>query len=243
MGTETAPILITGCGRSGASMIAGVFNICGAFGGGMGKDDTYFENVRVRENVVMPYLRSIAADPFGQYPLPNTGSLPIPANWSNQVMNQMRMDGYNGGLWMYKESCISLIWPVWHYAFPNAKWIIVRRRTGDIIHSCMKTEFMRAFGNVENQQAVKVTSEFNGWLWWVHQHEQRFIEMITEGLNCRVIWPARFERGDYQQMYEAIEWLGLRWKSKALTFIDPKLIKSRQNGGRDHQENSALIGD
>ena len=29
------PILITGCARSGTSMIAGVINICGAFGGDM----------------------------------------------------------------------------------------------------------------------------------------------------------------------------------------------------------------
>jgi len=34
--------------------------------------------------------------------------------------------------------------------------------------------------------------------------------------------------GDYQQMYETIEWLGLEWKSEVLNFIDPKLWKARR---------------
>jgi len=52
--------------------------------------------------------------------------------------------------------------------------------------------------------------------------------MITEGLNCKVVWPERMVQGNYQQMYETIEWLGLRWKSEVLTFIDPKLWKARR---------------
>jgi hypothetical protein len=138
--------------------------------------------------------------------------------------------GYENGPWMYKGAKMCLHWPVWHYAFPNAKWIIVRRRTGDIIQSCLKTGFMRAFTNTANQRAVGAKNERDGWLWWVHQHEQRFIEMIQEeeGPNCKQIWPHRMIKGDYAQLYETIDWLGLKWNSDALSFIDPLLWHSRK---------------
>lgn len=224
-----APILITGCGRSGASMIAGVVNICGAFGGNMGGANRLYENEKVKECLINPYMRNASGDKYGQYPLPDVSKLYIPIDWSNHVLELLRSDGYKTGLWMYKDSRSCLIWPVWAFAFPNAKWLIVRRRTGDIIQSCIKTSYMNAFMDSGVCKAAGVEDETAGWKWWVHQHEKRFVEMITEGLNCRVIWPERMVLGDYQQLYETIEWLGLKWKTEALSFIDPKLWKSRQS--------------
>lgn len=225
--TIPQPILVTGCARSGSSMIAGVLNICGAFGGVM---DRHCENLQIRNKMVSPFLESIKVDPAGQYPLPDVKSLTIPTNWAEQAIQLIKSDGYPGGPWMYKGSRVCLMWPVWHYAFPNAKWVIVRRRTGDIVRSCTKTDFMRAFRSAENQQAVGASNEVDGWKWWVHQHEQRFVEMILEGVNCKVIWPERMVWGDYEQMFETIDWLGLKWTSEVLAFIDPKLWKARRDG-------------
>src|SRR5512146_2681510 len=108
------PILVTGYGRSGASMIAGVLNICGAFGGVM---DRHCENVQVRDKIIIPYLESIQVDPSGQHPLPDPNHLPIPVNWGERVFDLIKSDGYTGGPWMYKGSRVCLTWPVWHYAF------------------------------------------------------------------------------------------------------------------------------
>lgn len=226
-------ILITGAARSGTSMVAGCVNLCGAFGGIMSKPNQnnmkgMFENVQIRNQLVKPYLRQIGVDSMGQYPLPNTAELTIPMDWQTQVERVMMNQGYTEGPWFYKGAKMCLIWPLWHYAFPNAKWIIVRRRTGDIVNSCLKTSFMRAFSRKAFQQAVKVDNEADGWKWWVHQHEQQFVEMIQAGLNVKVVWPERMVSGDYQQMYETIEWLGLDWNSKVMEFIEPKLWKSRQ---------------
>ena len=165
------PILITGCPRSGASIIGSVINLSGAFGGEMSKR-SMFTNDRIREEIIYPYFDSIQMDRLGQYPLPDTDNLFIPPNWRGQVQRVMIDEGYNGmegGRWMYKDARLSLTWPIWNYAFPNAKWIIVRRRTGDIIESCLKTGFMTAFGFTAKQAAVNVTTERDGWLWWVHQ--------------------------------------------------------------------------
>lgn len=230
---EQPPILITGCARSGTSMVAGVINICGAFGGNMSGPNRnnqkgMFENAHIRNQVVKPYFRRIGVDPLGQYPLPDVNNLVIPTNWRAQVEHVIEREGYKKGPWMYKGAKMCLFWPVWHYAFPDAKWIIVRRKTTDIINSCKKTSFMRAFNKEENRKAVGATTEEEGWLWWVHQHEERFREMLTEGPNCKVVWPERMVHGDYKQMYETIDWLGLEWNSSALSFIDPLLWKARQ---------------
>ena len=146
------PILITGCARSGTSMVAGVINLCGAFGGKMSGPNKnnqkgMFENHRIRQNIVKPYLRKLEVDPLGQYPLPNIKGLDIPVNWREDVIKIMIDQGYKDGEWFYKGAKMCLHWPVWDYAFPNAKWIIVRRRTGDIVRSCLHTSFMSAFAS------------------------------------------------------------------------------------------------
>lgn len=227
MKIEKAPILVTGCARSGTSIIAGVINICGAFGGVLSGPNKYnakgmYENTFIRDHVEKPYLRSIKMDPFGQYPLPDTMNLSIPTGWKKDIHNVMEKEGYIKGPWYYKGAKACLIWPIWNYAFPNAKWIIVRRRSADIAQSCLDTGFMRAY------------KEYNGWIKWINHHEKKFVEMIEGGLNVKVIWPERLVGGNYEQMYEVIEWLGLTWRSKeVIDFIEPKLWKSRQKLGKN----------
>jgi hypothetical protein len=227
------PIIITGCARSGTSMVAGAIALCGAFGGVTVGSNKYnakgmYENARIRESITKPYLRNLGVDPLGQYPLPDITSLPIPSDWRAMVEQVIRDEGYPGGPWYYKGAKCTLFWPVWNYAFPNAKWIIVRRRSGDIANSCINTGFMRAFRDRKFQRIVGVTTERDGWLWWVNQHLDRFREMMDHGLNIKIVWPERMVDGDYSQLMEMIEWLGLKWDSKVLEFVDPKLWKARR---------------
>lgn len=231
------PILITGAARSGTSMVAGIINICGAFGGKMSGPTRnnakgMFENARIRNNILKPYLREHGLDPMGQYPLPDINNLPASSGWKELVERIMVEDGYRKGPWMYKGAKACLTWPVWNNAFPDAKWVIVRRKTGDIVSSCLKTNFMRAFRNQNMQKAVGVNTELDGWTWWVHQHKKRFNEMIDAGLNCVIVWPEKMVTGDYTHAKEMIEFLGLEWKEKKIkNFIDPKLWKSREKLG------------
>jgi hypothetical protein len=217
-------------------MIAGVINLCGAFGGDMSGPQAsnkkgMFENTVIRGSIVKPYLKQIGADPMAQYPLPDINNMMIPRDWKQRVEAVMHAQGYKDGPWMYKGPKMGLMWPVWHFAFPNAKWIIVRRRTGDIVDSCIKTGFMRAFANPATQKAVGAKDEREGWIWWVNQHLNRFIEMISEeeGPNCKQIWPHRMINADYKQLYQTMDWLGLDWKSEALDFIDPMLWHGRKH--------------
>lgn len=228
-----SPILITGCARSGTSMVAGAIYTCKAFGGKLSgpnrnNEKGMFENTRIRQTISKPYLRSIGMDPLGQYPLPRMVQITIPTDWRKKVEQVMLDEGYTAGPWFYKGAKMCLMWPVWAYAFPDAKWIIVRRKTSDIINSCIRTGFMSAYSNSGICRAVGAKDEREGWLWWVRQHEQRFIEMITAGLNVKIVWPERMVDGDYRQLMETIEWCGLEWNSEVLSFIDPKLWKARR---------------
>jgi len=193
---DHTPILITGCPRSGATTIAATINACGAFGGRMSKRGMYC-NDRISCEMVKPHLKHNISD-----------------IWEFRINNILIQQGYTGGPWMYKDSNNSLIWPVWHNVFPNAKWVIVRRRTSDIINSCMKTTYM-------TQHYTK-----DGWANFVHQYEDKFLQMVEAGLNCKFIWPERMVNGDYQQMREILNWLGLSWKNEVVNLINV-LLKGR----------------
>jgi len=226
-------ILVTGAARSGTSMVAGSIHLCGAFGGNMSGPNRWnekgmFENAHIRQHIVKPYLESISADKLGQYPLPDVNSLPIPTDWRRRVEQVLIDQGYNSGPVFYKGAKMCLIWPVWHYAFPKAKWVIVRRSTTDIINSCVKTSFMSAFVRKENQRKVGANDEREGWKWWVDQHLARFREMMDAGLNIKVVLTEPMIQGNYEQLYQLIECLGLKWNSEVLSFIDPKLWRARR---------------
>lgn len=215
-------------------MVAGIINICGAFGGKMSgptKNNAkgMFENSQIRNGIVKNYFRTLEVDPLGQYPLPNTVDMPIPRNWRERVESVLIEEGYKDGPLMYKGAKMCLHWPVWDYAFPGAKWVIVRRKTPDIINSCLRTGFMRAFQVRHNQREVGADNEYDGWLWWVRHHEAMFLEMLEAGLETRQVWPERMVDGDFTKVKEMIEWLELEWKEKEVkAFITPKLWKAKQ---------------
>ena len=201
------PVIITGIPRSGKGLISGILNICGLQAGDV---DKLFENRQIYQKTSQ-YLVDNGMDKDGQSIFKPTTNLKIPINWKSDIENIL-----GEAPWMIKSSHAALMWPVWNYAFPNAKYLIVRRRTGDIISSCMNTAYMKA----------NTTQE--GWLNMCREYEQRFVEMMNAGLNCKVIWPHRMAYGDYQQIYETLEWLGLEWDTKILEWVDPKFAKIRK---------------
>lgn len=216
------PILLTGCARSGTSLTAGIVHICGAFGGEMSGSNKYnmkgmFENAHIRDHVEKPYLRRLGVDPLGQYPLAKTEGLKTEKRWRKTVLDLMLREGYQGGRWFYKGAKACQIWPQWHEAFPDAKWVIVRRRSEDIANSCLRTGFMRK------------REGYNGWIDWIHEHEEKWSEMRKAGLQMIEIWPDRMVHGDYSKVKEMVEWLGLTWReTKVKDFVDPRLWKARQ---------------
>ncbi len=208
------PILITGCARSGTSMVAGVVHLSGAFGGKLVGPTPHnkrgmFENNEMRNTITKPYLKSIDMDPMGQSPLPDTTQLFNVSGWREKVERVLNQQGYKDGPWFVKEAKSCLIWPVWHHAFPHAKWVIVQRKEGDIIDSCLRTPFMRAF------------KDRAGWRGWIVHHLRCFEEMRLAGLDVTEIWPNPSDLLPFQAL---VFKLGLEWSELSVkNFLSPEL--------------------
>jgi len=224
------PILITGCARSGTSMTAGILSLCGAVGGDMFGATRFnprgmFENKIIREGVTKNYLRSIGADPLGQKPLPDMKRVYQDATnpkfvyqWRDTVQGIAKAQGMGDDEpWFYKGAKMCLFWPIWHNAFPGAKWVVVRRTDSDIVSSCLRTNFMKAYSTAE------------GWQGWVDVHKRRFEEMKSTGLRVFEVWPEKAIQGDLTGVYSMLEWLQLEPHPELITkFIDPVLWGKRK---------------
>lgn len=212
--TDT-PIIVTGCARSGTSLVAGVLANCGVWIGKCTGPTQYnkrgqFENEYIRDQLTKPYLKNIGVDPMGQIPLPTADQIVPDPKWRSKVLTAMRDQGYDGsGPWMFKGAKACLIWQIWDEAFPNAQWVIVRRSTDRIVDSCMKTRFMHKRKTQES------------WQEWVEHHLECFRAMADAGLNINTIWPGTNNLSQYRDL---VDTLGLTWNEEAVAgYVDPKL--------------------
>lgn len=205
-------IFITGVQRSGGSIIANIIKGCGAFSGGV---DAHMENIMLKK-LMDGYLASLLADPRGQSPLPEACQIYTPADFRQRVYQQLTSDWDGRSVWMYKSHRLLLTWKLWRNEFPDAKWVIVRRRTGDVVDSCLKTAYLNAYETNEE------------WITWIHAYEQRMVELILSGANCQVIYPERIVQGDYSKVFQLIQWLGLEWNDEVISQIEPLLWKTRK---------------
>lgn len=217
------PILITGAARSGTSLVAGIINSCGVWVGETSGPNAHnpkgmFENANVREHLVKPYLNFLGVDPMGQSPLPEIEGLKdYPGDLKKDVMDIFKRQGYKKGPFMYKGAKMCLVWPIWHDAFPKAKWIIVRRDAEDIALSCLATPFMR-----------KLSNNVPAWLRWVGEHVKRFEEMKEAGLDVTEIQAEEIIGGEFKDLQKFVEGAGLKWNEREVSdFVDPSLWKRR----------------
>jgi len=223
------PILITGAARSGTSIVAGTIQYCGAFGGKTTGPTPFnkkgqFENSEIREKIIKSYLRQIGADPLGQKPLPQSDNLPMDKSIRKKMLSVMKNQGYTDGLWYFKDTKMCLVWPVFAAAFPEAQWIIVRRRKEEIVLGCLRTRFMH-----KRKSAAS-------WAKWVDVHSRRFEEM-KEHLQCLEVWPEKMFQGNFGEMKKAINWLGLEWNRDVIhDFLEQRLWNKGKPYENDKEE-------
>lgn len=215
------PILVTGVPRSGSTFIARILKMAG---GMTGKTDRMYENTYLTEintRILLKTKKSLI--------LPETAKLPIISNFKGNILNGVRKSQESYLKWLYKSHTLTQLWPIWAKAFPEAQWIIVRRKPNDIINSCMKTGYMTLMSNPENLKLIGVKTEEEGWKWLIHQYENRWKEMIKAGLNVKEVWPDRMENEDFSQIKELIKWVGLEWNEKIRETMIPIFTKTKGN--------------
>jgi hypothetical protein len=206
-------ILLTGIPRSRTSLTAAIFEACGANFGP--KDDQigphptnilgFFESQAARDQLQRPYFRKIGKDPLGRRPLPKAQDIIIEPDWRERFFRAVP------GATAHKECKIILYWEQWHDAFPDAKWVLIRRIRDEIMESVTKrTPFMR--GKLTQAQYEK----------WIDHHLDR-IEQIK---NCANLSWVEIETGDlmrgrFSDIRNAVEFSGLKWNINTRSLIRP----------------------
>ena len=201
------PIIITGHARSGTSLTAGLIHLAGAWKGTTtkGNEDNpkgYFENRKLKP-LCYDALESIGADRWGIEPLPHPDMISTlayrpSADFRDEVISRIRDDGYQRGAWFYKEAKALLLWPLWHAAFPRAKWIIVRRAEQGVVNSCLNTRFMS-----------QRSTDRRFWRQWYRYHLKRIADVQARVPNWRSVYPGQIARGEFESLEFALKWLGL----------------------------------
>lgn len=143
------PVFITGIPRSGTSMVAGLLGEAGLWLGqtvpaSPENPRGFFENTRIRERIIKPLLSDfLGADPLGVRSLPEPGALPLFAQLPRAIARALRDEGYGGAEpWGYKDAKLTLLWPAFAEAFPQAQWVILRRERAETVASLARTSFM-----------------------------------------------------------------------------------------------------
>jgi hypothetical protein len=212
------PIFITGVERSGASFISKILNLSGAY---IGKRNKMFESIEL--NKVISIILNNTKKPLI---LPETAKLQTFSNFEQTILSKVRKCEKTHLKWLCKNTNLSLLWPLFHEAFPEAQWIIVRRKTPYLINSCIKTGYMRLMKEEKTLHDLGLSKEEDGWKWLIHQYEHRWEDMMKAGLDVKEIWPDRFEKGDFSKIKEIVEWAGLEWKEeKVKQAIQPMFKK------------------
>lgn len=165
-------IFVTGCARSGTSLTTKILKAHGCCLGQSDRINELYENVGVRQNVLKPYLRSLGADPQGQRELPDTSEVVAPRGFKDDVLKYILGNEPRA----YKDAKLTLVWPAFADAFPDAVWVLVRRNAERIVDSCLRTPFMRAY------------NDRDGWMRWVEEHERRF-DLMKAALDLVEVWP------------------------------------------------------
>jgi len=199
------PLFITGAGRSGTSMTAGVMSTLGLdFGptlkGNHNNEKGFFENLDVRERVLKKYISRAGGSPEGQrnFPTPGRGN---PQDLRRDVLSQLK------GATAYKDAKILLLWQLWAEAFPDSLYVFVRRDVDDIARSCLNTGFMSTYKSLE------------GWKKWA-LHYVGNIEKMKRRVEHIEVWPD----GTAEVFEPVAEFAGLNWNEKAVRgFVDPAL--------------------
>lgn len=215
---KDTPVFITGIERSGASIITRILAMSGAE---IGRVNNMYENGDLSK--LFLNVRNSCKD------LEKDADSCFYGNVCNSHFNGCichdRLDirgkvdeirkSQNMGFktWYFKHSCLSEVWKVVHANYPNAKWIIVRRRPFEIINSCLKTGHMKMFRDRDNEQEC--------WLKRIHKYEDNWKDMIKSDIQYMEIWPDRLVHEDYSQVIKMLNWVGLQWNPAIIKIINP----------------------
>ena len=218
------PILVTGLARSGTSLTAGLFDVCGAWSGSTvlaSKDNIkgFYEHGGLREHINKALLKNMGCDPLGVRVLPQT-ELPEIHNFKENITDIILGDGYDGKVpWMFKDAKLLLLWPYYKKYFPNATWVLVRRDREEIIDSCLRTGFMKQH-----------SEDRAYWEKWALDYENRMALLKASGVKYHEIWTKDIVKPESRDVLKKlVKKLKLKWNEVSVqNFIEPSVWHDRK---------------
>jgi len=231
------PIFIVSTGRSGTSMVTGLLNRAGMWVGEYHKGDRdnpggYFENKRIKDGVIKPILTFSGYDRHGRHPLPEE-TLDLPhEEFGNLIKAHLDADGYQYHVpWGFKDAKMVLMWPTLHKAFPDARWVIVKRNREDVIKSLSRARFMAQ----PMAGLIKDDSDFLGK--WFDRY-QRGIDEIKScpEIEFYEVDSDQILSGDYSSLLRTADALNLRLNDERIrNYVKPEWW------GRTVEERSSVV--
>lgn len=203
------PILIIGAPRSGTSLTAGIIEACGAFGGASRFADSsnpkgYFENDRL-----LTFFNDIVMENAWLFLHAEDDLTCDVSEIRRRVEEMLQSDGYAGGPWYFKyPNALNHfnVLKTMATIFPNAKWVVPRRRDEDIMASARK--YFREHAHNPIGGLLKNLSQIK-----------------RAAPNCIEIWPFEILAQGAEGFKSTIEELGLTWNEEAVkAFADPSLV-------------------
>lgn len=214
------PVFLVGSPRSGTSMVTGALAACGLWMGNTVQGNAnnakgYFENADIRNQLVKPALTNLGVDPLGVTSFVSIDQLAPDPTLRAKMLQAVRQQGYDGKTrWGYKEPKLTLLWPMWADAFPDANWVILERDREAIVKSCLNTGFM-----------ARHSTDAEFWRHFVNRHDDRLAVLENTVPNVTRINTGDISNGDMSHLKDLVDQLGLAWnQSKIEQFIDPKLF-------------------
>lgn len=145
--TGKNPIFITGCPRTGTSMLTRILVFHGAWVGktiGPSVDNPlgYYEN-RKFSDIMKAQLKQNNHRAMSTPPIPER--LEFDNDWIDQVKHTVRANGNKP--WVIKDSKLLLVYPLWASAFRGARWVLTRRPVNDVIESMRRSPVLSRRAN------------------------------------------------------------------------------------------------
>ncbi len=201
----TQPIMIVGSACSGLDNIASVLHHAGLWSGchiytRRRLGHPAFINGQILAQISRPLLdRGRFGDVFGQAYLPTKGyreqidTKERAERLQKELTSIILKQEYEEGQWFVMCGKACLVWTVWNRAFPDAHWILVRRKKEDVIADCLERPYMRAYRTEA------------GWGEWYDIHVECFNEMILSlKKRIHVVWIEYILNGEYSQLTNAL---------------------------------------
>ena len=199
-------------------MIAGSLGICGAWtgstvpGGGPENPKGFFEHSSIREHVTKKILKDLGCDPLGVRKLPPVDLQIEVFGLADTIKSIIEKDGYRQDRpWLLKDAKLTLLWPIFKKAFPDATWIVVRRDEEGFINSCLRTSFMKQH-----------SQDCDFWKNYAEEYRVRIEALINSGAHVLEIFSPDVIKGNFGQFKEVVPRLGLTFRESELKeFISP----------------------